>query len=88
MDKIHRRLGRLGFGAKRAMAISRLEKMATDPELIKKIASVKDERKKAALKKVKYERRANNLDDEMAKEKDRTVVSGHEAAKRDSSYNT
>jgi hypothetical protein len=28
MDKIHRRLGSLGFGAKRAMAISRLEKMA------------------------------------------------------------
>ena len=75
-------------------------KDGTDSELIKKRASVKDERKrefkktlkgvakKAALKKVKYERRANNLDDEMAKEKDRTVVSGHEAAKRDSLYNT
>ena len=74
--------------------------MATDPELIKKIASVKDERKrefkktsksvakKAAQKKVKYERRTHNLDDEMAKEKDRTVVSGHKAANRDSSYNT
>ena len=37
---------------------------------------------------VKYERRANNLDDEMAKEKDRTVVSGHEAAKRASLNNT
>ena len=46
MVKIHRRLGRLGFGAKRAMAISRLEKMASDPELIEKIASVKEERKR------------------------------------------
>jgi hypothetical protein len=73
--------------------------MATDPEIIKRIASVKDERKrksektskgvarKIAQKKVKCERRAENLDEEMAKEKDRTVVSGHEAARRGSSYN-
>jgi hypothetical protein len=96
MDKIHRRLGRLGFGAKRAMAISRLEKMAKDPVLIERIASVKDERrrrytntskgvaKKIARKKMKIERRAENLNEEVAKEKDRTVVSGHEAAKRGS----
>jgi hypothetical protein len=50
MDKIHRRLGRLGFAAKRAMVISRLENMATDPELIKKMASVKDETKKKLKK--------------------------------------
>jgi hypothetical protein len=99
MDKIHGRLGRLGFGAKRAMAISLLKNLATDPEVIKRIASVKDERKrkfkntskgvarKIARKKVKYERRAENLDEEVAKEKDRTIFSGHEAAKRDSSYN-
>jgi hypothetical protein len=88
MDKIHRGLGRLGFVTKRAMAISRLEKIATDPELIKKMASVKDERnkrkfkkpsegvlvKKIALKKVKSERRVENLDEEMAKEKDRYIV--------------
>jgi hypothetical protein len=69
-----------------------LEKMATDPDpdpdLIKKMASVKDERKrkfkkpsksvvkKIALKKVNYERRVENLDEEMAKEKDRSIVSG------------
>jgi single-stranded DNA-specific DHH superfamily exonuclease len=81
MDKIHRRLGRLGFGAKRAMAISRLEKIASDPELVMKIALVKEERKrdykkmskgqekKAAQKTMKTERRINNLDDEMAKQK-------------------
>jgi hypothetical protein len=96
MDKIHQRLGRLGFGAKRAMAISRLAKMATDPILKEKIASVKDERKrkfkkiskgaerKMATKMVKAERRAKNLEDEVALEKDRTVFSGNEAAKRDS----
>jgi hypothetical protein len=93
MDKIHRRLGRLGFGAERAMAISRLEKMAKAPVLIEKIASVKDERRrrytntskgvarKIARKKMKIERRAENLDEEVAKEKDGIDVSGHEAAK-------
>jgi hypothetical protein len=68
------------------MAISRREKMATDSELLKKMASVKDERKrqfkkpskgvvqKVALKKVKYERRVENMDEEMANEKDRSIV--------------
>jgi hypothetical protein len=96
MDKIHRRLGRLGFGAKRAMAISRLEKMAKDPVLRERIASVKAERtrkftstsigvaRKIERKKMKIERRAENLDEEVAKEKDRAVVSGHEAAKKGS----
>lgn len=78
MDKIHQRLGRLGFGAKRAIAISRLAKMATDPALKKIIATVKSERKRkfttitksaekaSEAKKVKEERRAKNLADEVA----------------------
>jgi hypothetical protein len=33
---------------------------------------------------MKIERRAENLDEEVAKEKDRAVVSGHEAAKKGS----
>jgi hypothetical protein len=31
MDKIHQRLARLGFGKKRAMAISRLAEIANNP---------------------------------------------------------
>ena len=79
MDKIHQRLGRLGFGARRALAISRLAKMATDPVLKEKIESVRMARKrklkhskgatnKANLKKVKAERRNKNLNDEMEQE--------------------
>jgi hypothetical protein len=79
MNSIHQRLGRLGFGPKRAMAISRLEKMSNDPELRQKIAEVKAARKrkfkniskgvrtKIAMKKVKRERRSGNLEKEMAK---------------------
>jgi hypothetical protein len=64
--------------------------------LRERIASVKAERtrkftstsigvaRKIERKKMKIERRAENLDEEVAKEKDRAVVSGHEAARRGS----
>jgi hypothetical protein len=46
MDKIHRRLGRLGFGAKRAMAISKLVRMSKNPELVKIMDQVRANRKR------------------------------------------
>ena len=95
MDKIHQRLGRLGFGAKRAVAISRLAKMATDPNLNETIESVKINRKRksnkigkgaaktAEQKEVKKERRTKNLAEEMRTEKDSTIVSGPELARKE-----
>ena len=77
MDRIHKQLGNLGFGAKRAMAISRLAQMANDPVLKKKIEPIKASRrpkfvttskgvmKKASVKKANTERRMKNLDEEM-----------------------
>ena len=79
MDKIHKRLGNLGFGARRAMAISRLAQMANNPVLKNKIASIKAQRKRkfseatrgavrqAAVKKAKTEQRSKNLDEEMSR---------------------
>jgi hypothetical protein len=79
MEKIHKRLGNLGFGAKRAMAISRLAQMANDPVLLKNIATIKASRrrkfvtaskgvmKKASVKKIKTEKRSKNLDEEMSR---------------------
>jgi hypothetical protein len=95
MDKIHQRLARLGFGIKRAMAISRLVEMENNPELKDIQKKVRAERKRkfkrtkkgakqVARKQVKYECRAKNLEEEMEKAKDGTEVTGHEAAKRDS----
>ena len=95
MDKIHQRLARLGFGKKRAMAISRLAEMANNPALKDIQEKVRTKRKQnfkstskgvreRAQKKVKSDRRARNLDDEMMKVKDETVITGHEVAKRNS----
>jgi hypothetical protein len=95
MDKIHQRLARLGFGMKRAMAISRLAEMANNPELKGIQEKVRVQRKRnfklaktganqAARKKVKSESRSRNLEDELEKVKDGTMVTGHEAAKRES----
>jgi hypothetical protein len=88
MDKIHQRLARLGFGIKRAIAISRPAEMANDPHLKDVQEKVKAERqrkfkrtskgaKQMARKKVKDECRAINLECELE-----TFVTGHEAAKR------
>jgi hypothetical protein len=95
MDRIHQRLARLGFGEKRAMAISRLVEMENKPELKDIKEKVRAERKRKfkltskgakqrARKKVKYEGRCSNLEEEMEKVKDEIIVTGHEAAKRDS----
>jgi hypothetical protein len=95
MDKIHQRLARLGFGIKRPVAISRLAEMANNPELKDIKEKVRAERKRKfkrtskgakqmARKKVKSECRATNLEVEIKKVKDETIVTGHEAAKRDS----
>jgi hypothetical protein len=87
MDKIHQRLARLGFGMKRAMAILRLVEMATDPHLVKAKRQRKCKRtskgaKQMARKKVKEECRAINLECDLGRVKDETIVTGHEAAKR------
>jgi hypothetical protein len=95
MERIHQRLARLGFGMKRAMAISRLAEMESNPELKDIKEKVRDERKRKfkrtskgakqmARKKVKTNCRARNLEGEIEKVKDETIVTGHEAAKRDS----
>jgi hypothetical protein len=93
MDEIHQRLARLGFGMKRAMAISRLAEMANHPHLKDVQEKVKFERqrnftrtskgaKQTERKKVKDECRAINLECELERVKDETIVTGHEAAKR------
>jgi hypothetical protein len=95
MDRIHQRLARLGFGKKRAMAISRLAEMANSPHLKVIKDKVRAERKRKfkrtskganqmARKKAKTEFRARNLEGEIEKVKDETIVTGHEAAKSDS----
>jgi hypothetical protein len=91
------RLARLGFGVKRVMEISRMADMSSNPELkdvdIKE--KVRDERKRKfkmtskdakqmARKRVKSKCRARNLEGEIENVKDETIVTGHEAAKRDS----
>jgi hypothetical protein len=94
MDKIHQRLARLGFGKKRAMAISRLAEMANNPDLKDIQEKVTAERKRnfkqttkgsnhLALKKAKCVYRTRNLEVEIEKVKDETIVTEHEAAKRD-----
>jgi hypothetical protein len=95
MDKIHQRLARLGFGMKRAMAISRLAEMENNPELKGIKEMVRAQRKRnfkqtskganqIKRKEVKVARRKGNLKDELEKVKDETIVTGNEAAKRDS----
>ena len=93
MDKIHQRLARLGFGMKRAMAISRLAEMDGDPKLKairEKVMTARQRNfvrtskggKQTERKKVKDECRAINLECELERVKDETIVTGHEAAKR------
>jgi hypothetical protein len=76
--------GSAASGAKRAMAISRLEKMAKSV-LRERIASVKAERtrevhehfdvaRKIERKKMKIERRAENLDEEVARRRTGLLV--------------
>jgi hypothetical protein len=96
MDRIHQRLARLGFGAKRAMAISRLAQMSQDPTLRQQVAQVRENRKRKrnepskgetnalAKRKAKTERRARNLQVEEATTKDLNLkLSGHEEAKKE-----
>jgi hypothetical protein len=96
MDRIHQRLGRLGFGAKRAMAISRLAQISQDPTLKQQVAQVRENRKRkrkepskgemnaAVKKKVKAESRTRNLQVEEATTKDLHLkLSGHEEAKKE-----
>jgi hypothetical protein len=75
MDKIHQRLARLGFGKKRAMAISRLAEIANNPNVRSVQEKVRVDRKrnfkhtsegakKRARQKVKDECRAVNLEAE------------------------
>jgi hypothetical protein len=95
MDRIHQRLARLGFGMKRAMAISRLTEMENNSHLKDVKEKVRADRKRKfkqtskgakqmARKKVKSEGRVRNLEGEIEKVKDKTIVTGHEAAKRES----
>jgi len=69
--------------------------MANNPELKDIQRKVRAERKRKfkrtskgakqmARKKVKSECRSRNLEDELEKVKNETIVTGHEAAKRDS----
>jgi hypothetical protein len=99
MDRIHQRLGRLGFGAKRAMAISCLMQMERDPALRAQLAQVREDRKRkrkdgkgpskgertaTSKRKVKDERRQKDLLVETEAVKDPSLkVSGHEVAKRE-----
>jgi hypothetical protein len=96
MDRIHQRLGRLGFGAKRAMAISRLEQMSKNMTLKEQVYQVKENSKRkrkvpskgetnaAAKTKVKTESRERNLNVEEATHKDPYLkLSGHEEAKKE-----
>jgi hypothetical protein len=97
MDRIHQRLGRLGFGAKRAMAISRLAQMSQDPTLRQQVAQVRENRKRkrkgepskgpmnaAARKKAKAETRMKYLQAEEATTEDLNLkLSGHEEAKKE-----
>jgi hypothetical protein len=64
MDRIHQRLGRLGFGAKRAMAISRLAQMSQDPTLRQQVAQVRENMKR------KRKRRAIQRTNECCCEKE------------------
>ena len=78
MDRIHQQLGHLGFGAKWAMALSRLSKISSNPKIRALVNSVNKERKRkfkgiskgqakrADTKKVKLERRAESLTVEKA----------------------
>ncbi len=95
MNKIHQRLARLGFGMKRAMAISRLAEMENKSELKGIQRKVRAERKRnfkctskgakeVARKSVKGEFLTRKLEGEMEKVKDKTSVTGHAAAKRSS----
>jgi hypothetical protein len=94
MDKIHQRLARLGFGKKRAMAISRLAEIA-NPNVRSVQEKVRVNRKrnfkhtsegakKRARQKVKDECRAVNFDAELDKVKTGTSVTAHEAIKKNS----
>jgi hypothetical protein len=96
MDRIHQQLSRLGFGMKRAMAISRLAEMENNSELKAIKDKVRSERKRQfkltskgakqiARKKVKSKSRVRNLAVEIENVKDETIVTGHEAAKREHS---
>jgi hypothetical protein len=58
MDKIHQRLARLGFGMKRAMAISRLTAMENSPHIKAVIAKVRTER--TVIAKVRTEGRESS----------------------------
>ena len=94
MDKVHQRLGRLGFGPKPALAISRIVKSKTNPKLRAAIEQVIEDRKRRFQKpsvgekkrKVritnKKERRSSNLVMEKTIVKDEKVIGGHEGAKR------
>jgi hypothetical protein len=93
MDRIHQRLARLGFGEKRAMAISRLAEMDSHPiikDVREKVMTARKRNftqtskgeKELARKRMKDEFRAKNLECELETVKDETIVTGHEAAKR------
>jgi hypothetical protein len=94
MDRIHQRLARLGFGEKRAMAISRLAEMDSHPilkeirEMVmtarkRKFTRTTKGEKQVARKVMRDEFRATNLECELETVKDEAIVTGHEAAKRD-----